>query len=84
MTNRIMRSMMLSAGIAIITTMILITMLMNGLSEKQTIEGLRRNAELIASGVEQCGGKYLYETDFDKGVRVTWISSSGKVIFDSA
>ena len=76
--------MMLSAGFAIITTMILITMLMNGLSEKQTIEGLRRNAELIASGVEKCGGRYLDETEFDKGVRVTWISSGGKVIFDSA
>ena len=62
--------MMLSAGFAIITTMILITMLMNGSSEKQTIEGLRRSAELIASGVEKCGGRYLDETEFDKGVRV--------------
>ncbi len=74
---------MLSAAFAVLMTIFLVTFLMNGFSEEQAVEGLRRNAELIASGMEQCGGRYLDETEFDEGLRVTWISDSGKVIFDS-
>ena len=83
MTHKIMRSILLSTGFAVLMTLFFITILMNGFSEDETVNGLRRNAELIASGMEQGGGRYLDETDFDEGLRVTWISPGGKVIFDS-
>ena len=74
---------MLASVFAVLMTMLFITIIMNRSSEDQTLDGLRRNAQLIASGVEQCGGRYLDETGFEEGLRVTWISESGKVIFDS-
>ena len=83
MTNKIMKSIMLVSGAAVLITIILVTMLMNSYSREKTAEGLKQDAVMIASAVEMNGGRYLNETEFGDITRVTWISQSGKVIFDS-
>ncbi|MBO5572607.1 MAG: histidine kinase [Ruminococcus sp.] len=83
MTNKIMKSIMLVSGVAVLITIILVTMLMNSYSREKTAEGLKQDAVMIASAVEMNGGRYLNETEFGDITRVTWISQSGKVIFDS-
>lgn len=83
MTNKIMKSIMLVSGVAVIMTLIFITMLMNSYSREKTAVALKQDAEIIASAVELNGGRYLDETEFGDSLRVTWISDSGKVIYDS-
>lgn len=74
---------MLVSGAAVLITITLVTMLMNSYSREKTAEGLKQDAEIIASALELNGGRYLDITQFEDIIRVTWISDSGKVIFDS-
>lgn len=83
MTNKIMKSIMLVSIAAVLITITFITMFMNRYSSDKTAEGLKQDAEIIASAVELNGGRYLEQTSFGDEFRVTWISGSGKVVFDS-
>lgn len=83
MTNKIMKSIMLVSGAAVLITITFVTMLMNSFSRDKTTDALRQDAEIIASAIEISGGEYLDETEFEDALRVTWISESGKVLFDS-
>ena len=83
MTNKIMKSIMLVSGAAVLITITFVTMLMNSFSRDKTADALRQDAEIIASAIEMSGGEYLDETEFEDALRVTWISESGKVLFDS-
>lgn len=83
MTNKIMKSIMLVSGLAVIVTITLVTMLINSYSQDKTADGLRQDAVLIASAVEKNGRKYLDDTGFSDIIRVTLITADGRVIFDS-
>lgn len=83
MTKKIFGSMMFVTMFSVLITFILITGVTQHVSADRTNAGLQTQAAVIASGVEMNGGRFLDETDFGDNVRVTWISKSGKVIFDS-
>ena len=83
MTKKIFLSIVTICGISVIAVMLLITALINGKTADSASEQARREAWLIASAVEKGGSDYLFDTDFDDDIRVTWIDSGGKVKFDS-
>ncbi len=83
LTKKIFYGIMAICVIAVITAIVLVTALMYGKSIDSVEEAVRRDSLLISHAVEECGGKYLDEADFDENIRVTWINSNGKVIFDS-
>ena len=83
MTSKITKSIILISSIAVIFTMFLTTLLGNSYSKERSINGLMREARVIASAVEMNGSYYLTATDFGNSSRVTWISSDGNVLFDS-
>lgn len=69
--------------IAVVAAIVLVTALMYGKSIDSVEYAVRRDSLLISKAVEECGGKYLEDADFDENIRVTWINDKGKVIFDS-
>ena len=69
--------------ISMLAAIFLITAGLYGRSAEVAASEVKTNARLIASAVEQGGGVYLERTDFGKDIRVTWINSDGKVIYDS-
>ena len=83
LTKKIFYGIMTICVVAVITAIVLVTALMYGKSIDSVEEAVRRDSLLISHAVEECGGKYLDEADFDENIRVTWINSNGKVIFDS-
>lgn len=83
MTKKIFASIVTICGISVMAVMLLITALLNGKTADSAAGHVRNESRLIASAVEKGGSDYLYHTDFDKDMRVTWIDSGGKVRFDS-
>ena len=69
--------------IAVVAAIVLVTALMYGKSIDSVEYAVRRDSLLISKAVEECGGNYLEDADFDENIRVTWINTNGKVIFDS-
>lgn len=83
MTKKIFASIVTICGISVMAVMLLITALLNDKTADSAAGQVRNESRLIASAVEKGGSDYLYHTDFDKDMRVTWIDSGGKVRFDS-
>ena len=81
-TKKIFLSIITVSFLAVTAAIFLLT----GVSYKHTADtasdNLRQSCRIISSAIEQSGETYLYETDFG-GLRVTWISESGKVIYDT-
>jgi two-component system phosphate regulon sensor histidine kinase PhoR len=82
-TKRIFASIMAVSFIAMILSFMFITAVTQSISIARSQEGLATQAEVIASGIKMNGGRFLNETDFGDYLRVTWVSRSGKVIYDS-
>ncbi|HOO06132.1 MAG TPA: ATP-binding protein [Ruminococcus sp.] len=82
MTRKIFLSITLISVAAVAMTIALITGLLSRSYRTHVKEQLRDEGIIIASGVEMNGGKFLDSTDFGD-LRVTWISSGGRVIFDT-
>ncbi|MBQ8960108.1 MAG: ATP-binding protein [Ruminococcus sp.] len=82
MTKKIFLSIILISAAAVAMTVALITGLLSRSYREQAELQLRDEGIVIASGVEMNGGRFLDEGDFG-GLRVTWISSGGRVIFDT-
>ncbi len=82
MTKKIFLSIMLVSFLAAAAAIFLLTGVSYKYSEETSSEHLRQSCTMITSAVEHSGRKYLDETDFGD-LRVTWISDSGRVIFDS-
>lgn len=83
MTKKIFLSIITVSFIAVTAAIILLTGFSYRQSAEEAAKNVRSSCAMIASAIEMDGGKYLDETDFS-GVRVTWISKSGRVIFDSS
>jgi len=83
LTKKIFLGIMTICVIAVVAAIVLVTALMYGKSIDSVEYAVRRDSLLISKAVEECGGKYLEDADFDENIRVTWINTNGKVIFDS-
>ena len=83
MTKKIFLGIMTICVIAVVAAIVLVTALMYGKSIDSVEYAVRRDSLLISKAVEECGGNYLEDADFDENIRVTWINTNGKVIFDS-
>ena len=83
MTKKIFLSIISVSFLAVTAAIILLTGFSYRQSAEEAAKNVRSSCAMIASAIEMNGGKYLDETDFS-GVRVTWISKSGRVIFDSS
>ena len=83
MTKKIFLSIITVSFIAVTAAIILLTGFSYRQSAEEAAQNVRSSCAMIASAIEMNGGKYLDETEFS-GVRVTWISKSGRVIFDSS
>ena len=83
MTKKIFLSIITVSFIAVTAAIILLTGFSYRQSAEEAAKNVRSSCAMIASAIEMNGGKYLDETEFS-GVRVTWISKSGRVIFDSS
>ncbi len=74
---------MIISGISVIIAVLLVTAVLHDYSTDKLEAEIRTEAEIIAEAVEMNGGRFLDEADFNDDIRVTWISKSGKVIYDS-
>jgi two-component system phosphate regulon sensor histidine kinase PhoR len=83
MTKKIFLSIITVSFIAVTAAIVLLTGLSYRQSADEAARTVRSSCAMIASAVELSGGKYLSETEFGD-LRVTWISDSGRVIFDTA
>lgn len=82
MTKKIFMSIVTVSFIAVITTILILTGVSYRNTARDAAAQLESSCGVIAAGVEMNGGRFLDHTDFGS-MRVTWISSGGKVIFDS-
>ncbi|MBP5362946.1 MAG: PAS domain S-box protein [Ruminococcus sp.] len=83
MTKKIFLSIITVSFIAVTIAIFLLTGVSYNYTADTAANNLRQNCSIISSAVEESGGRFLNVTDFGE-LRVTWISSSGRVIFDSA
>ena len=74
---------MIISGISVIIAVLLVTAVLHDYSTDKLEAEICTEAEIIAEAVEMNGGRFLDEADFNDDIRVTWISKSGKVIYDS-
>ncbi|MGT2950302.1 PAS domain-containing sensor histidine kinase [Streptococcus cuniculi] len=82
MTKKIFRAIFLSTmGIFLGTVLLILGYLFHYFSDLQ-LEQLSTQTSLMAQAVEQDGFHYLRELD-SKGLRITWISPDGGVLYDS-
>lgn len=82
MTKKIFLSITSIAGLAVIITIALITGLLSRDHRLRAEAQLKDEGLIIASGVEMNGGEFLDKADLGD-LRVTWMTSTGRVIFDS-
>ncbi|MBO4523902.1 ATP-binding protein [Ruminococcus sp.] len=83
MTKKIFLSIISICIMTLLAAIFLITAVLSSRSAEIASAEVKTNARLIASAVEQCGGNYLDKTDFGGNIRVTWIDSSGNVVYDT-
>lgn len=83
LTKKIFLSIITVSFIAVTIAIFLLTGVSYNYTADTAANNLRQNCSIISSAVEESGGRFLNVTDFGE-LRVTWISSSGRVIFDSA
>lgn len=81
-TKKIFLSIITVSFLAVTAAIILLTGISYKYNAASAADNLRQSCTMISSAVEQSGGKYLDATDFG-ALRVTWITKSGRVIFDS-
>lgn len=84
MTKKIFLGIMTICVIAVTAAAVLVTALLYEQSSDRAEKELKNAAALIAAAVESSGEEYLGSARLGEGLRVTWIDSAGRVVFDSA
>ncbi len=82
MTNKIFKSIFITAVIVIVAATTIVFALCYNFYYERTLEELKREAEYIQAGIEIDGTDYLQSADAE-GVRVTLIASDGRIIYDT-
>ena len=82
MTGKILRNSVLVAALALFSCALLFFGVMYRNYEDQAFSQLRAEAAAVSQGLSAQGERYL--DDFEPADRVTWVSSDGTVLYDSA
>ncbi len=82
MTRKIYLSVMTVSALAVVAAMLFLTLLMHEIYLDNSLREMRQQGEIIASGMNLSGGQFLRMTNMGS-LRVTWIASNGRVIFDN-
>lgn len=82
MTGKILRNSVLVAALALFSCALLFFGVMYRNYEDQAFSQLRAEAAAVSQGLNAQGERYL--DDFEPADRVTWVSSDGTVLYDSA
>lgn len=83
MTKKIFLSIIAVSFLAVTAAIFLLTGVSYSHNADEAADSLRLNCTIISSAAELNGDEYLVGTDFGS-LRVTWISESGQVLFDSS
>lgn len=83
MTKKIFFGIMTICAVSVVVVVLFVAVLLNERTAFIAEDEVKTEARLIASAVESSGRDYLESTDFGKKMRVTWIDSEGKVVFDT-
>ena len=83
MTKKIFFSITTICVASVIAAILLVTAVLYRASADDAAREVKAEARLIASAVEENGADYLRAADIDSDIRVTWIDSTGRVLFDS-
>lgn len=83
MTGKIFKSVFISALVMILVAVTVVFFSYLHFSDSKLRQELKREAEFVMSGIELCGEDYLDSLDYATN-RISWISSDGTVLFDSA
>lgn len=82
MTRKIYLSVMTVSALAVVAAMFFLTLLLHEIYLDNSLREMRQQGEIIASGMNLSGGQFLRLTNMGS-LRVTWIASDGRVIFDN-
>ena len=82
MTGKILRNSVLVAALALFSCALLFFGVMYRNYEDQAFSQLRAEAAAVSQGLNAQGERYL--DDFEPADRVSWVSSDGTVLYDSA
>lgn len=82
MTKKIFKSIMLVSGIVFALGLAFLLAILYRYFDRQILDELKKETFYLAKGVEMQGKEYLQDIH-DKNARITYISSTGKVLFDS-
>ena len=82
MTNKIFRSTILVAAVVLLCSLSIIMGVLYGYSNDVQINQLKDELSLAAIGTEDSGISYLEKVD-SKRLRITWVDTSGCVIYDT-
>ncbi len=82
MTSKIFRSIFITALAVFMATLAIITSFLYGYFTDIQIDQLKDELSIASVGTEQSGNAYLENLKSDN-FRLTWVSSDGKVLFDS-
>ena len=83
LTKKIFLGIITICVLSVTAVIIIVTAILYGSSAETAAAQARTDARLIASAVENEGAAYLDTADIADDIRVTWIDSSGRVLFDS-
>ncbi|EWM52644.1 ATP-binding protein [Ruminococcus flavefaciens] len=83
MTKKIFLGIMTICVFSVVAAIVLVTALLYNTSAENAAAEVRTDARLIAAAVENGGIGYLERNSAEKNIRITWIGSDGKVLFDS-
>lgn len=83
MTKRILVSILTISVLSVIMAVLLTTALLYNNSIEKLNAEITTETRMIAEAVELSGERFLDESEFDRNIRVTWIDSDGKVLYDS-
>ncbi len=83
LTKKIFLGIMTICVFSVVAAIVLVTALLYNTSAENAAAEVRTDARLIAAAVESGGIGYLERNSAEKNIRITWIGSDGKVLFDS-
>jgi len=84
MADRIFRSVVITAALAVLLTALLLVPSMYRVYEDGILDEMRREADHIVHGLDLSGGGPEYFDGFTSSSRITLIAADGKVLYDNS
>lgn len=83
MVKKIFRNTFITSLFAVIASAFLVLAVLYGQYEKQMLNSLKSELQLIIHGINMSGEEYFKNFDIPYNMRITWVDSEGDVIYDS-